>query len=143
MTSLLRAVVLIDKGNSENKERRVATSSDAGETWKLSESVINDVNDKHIDILAIDPNSQIVYGSWKGQGKDQSQLYKSIDGGAHWSSISSSSTAYASIFKLIIHPKNSNLLYRLDSQSDTFGHYYQWLISNDAGLNWQSIIAEK
>ena len=142
MTSLLRAVVLIDKDNSENKERRVATSSDAGETWQLSESVINDIDDKHIDILAIDPNnSHVVYGDWKDREKDQRQLYKSIDGGAHWSSIASSGTAYAIISELIIHPKNSNLLYRLNLGAKT-GPDYQWFMSNDAGLNWQSIIAE-
>ena len=145
---LLRAIVLVDTDNdSKNKEKRIATSSDTGETWQISETPISNIDDNAINILAIDPNnSMILYGEKYFETRYDTLLYKSFDGGAHWNKISvgthpsffgESHKSYISL--LMVHPKNSNLLYYKTRNGVSRQSSIAYFRSDNAGLSWKYI----
>ncbi len=114
---------------SPNKERGVYKTVDGGQTWK--QVLYMDENTGAID-LAIDPtNATILYASmWHRERRAwnftesgaSSGIYKSIDGGEHWTLITKEGSGFPTgegvgRIGMAIYPGNSKLVYAiLDNQ---------------------------
>ncbi|MEE9336821.1 MAG: hypothetical protein V3U87_01965, partial [Methylococcaceae bacterium] len=137
LSDSLRAVVDLKNGGQS-----IALSHDGGESWKVSEIIINPIDDINVDIVGIDPkNTKVIYGI----PEDGAVLHKSINGGKTWSSIQPIGDFAANEFysKFHIHPVNRNILYSrfITANPDRVGIFdwgikFVWLSSNDGGENW-------
>src|SRR6266481_2740455 len=124
-----------------NKERGVFKTTDGGVTWTQS-LYIND--DTGASDIAIDPQSpntvyaaayerrRTVFG-YNGGGP-HGGLYKTTDGGAHWTKLSKGLPTNGDIGRCAVEVfrKNSNIIYALVEHS-TLGGTYR---SDDKGFNW-------
>ncbi len=103
----------------------VFKTTNSGSSWSSGSGIPFSTS---IHSMAINPiNSDIVYA-----GTDHSYLYKTINGGANWSHISSAqgfAVADSFIRTLTVDIANPNIIY---AGSDS-GHIYK---STDAGNNW-------
>jgi photosystem II stability/assembly factor-like uncharacterized protein len=127
-----------------NPDRGVYETSDGGQHWKK----VLFVNDKTGAIdLAIDPhNARILYAAmwqayrlpWKlSSGGPGSGLYKSTDGGAHWTNISTNPGMPKGILGKIgitVSGANSNRLYAIIEAKA--GGVFR---SNDGGATWTRV----
>ncbi len=83
----------------------VYRSSDSGEHWQLiSPEGSQEIHE--VESIAIDPaNPQIIYaGTWH-------LPWKTIDGGANWTSIKQGVIEDSDVFSIIVDPKDSNVVY--------------------------------
>jgi photosystem II stability/assembly factor-like uncharacterized protein len=110
---------------SESKERGVYKTTDAGKTWNLT--LASDANTGAID-LDIDPsNEQVLYAAmwyrtrtasnFEESGKT-SGIFKSTDGGDHWTLVSTPTSGFPSgdgvgRIGLAVYPKNPSILYAI------------------------------
>ena len=110
---------------SENKERGVYKTTDAGKTWNLT--LASDANTGAID-LDIDPsNEQVLYAAmwyrtrtasnFEESGKT-SGIFKSTDGGDHWTLVSTPTSGFPSgdgvgRIGLAVYPKNPSIVYAI------------------------------
>ena len=121
---------------SPGKDGGVWRSSDQAATWeqKVVISQKQSLAAANILNIAIDPLSDnILYLGTEGDG-----LFKSIDGGESWYALSAKDTEFknnASIYRLSIDQRNTNLIYAAVFQDD-FGRVFK---SQDAGKNWLEI----
>ena len=124
-----------------NKERGVYKSTDGGATWTQTLYVNEDTGANDI---AIDPQSpNILYATmyqhrrtvfgYNGGGPG-SGIYRSIDGGAHWSKLTHGLPAHGDLGRcaLDIYRKNPNIVYA-EVQHETLGGVYR---SEDKGETW-------
>lgn len=127
-----------------NKDRGVYKSTDGGATWTQSLFVDPDTGASD---LAIDPQSpNIVYAAmyqrrrtvfgYNGGGPG-SGLYRSIDGGAHWSKLTKGLPAKGDIGRCAIEVfrKNPEIVYA-EVQHQTLGGIYR---SEDRGETWKRV----
>jgi photosystem II stability/assembly factor-like uncharacterized protein len=155
------SAILVEPGNPDvvyvaalghlfgpNPQRGVYKSTDAGKTWKR----ILYVNDQTGAIsLAMDPSDpQVLYaGMWQlyrthwtfSSGGPGSGIYKTTDGGAHWTNISHRPGLPTGIFGkvgLAVAPSRPNVVYAL-IQADYKGQAGGLFRSDDAGGNWKLI----
>ena len=131
-----------------NAERGVYKSTDGGHSWNK----VLFVNDQTGAItLAMDPsNPQVVYATmWEtyrrpwdfSSGGKGSGIYKSTDGGAHWSNITHNPGLPAGIFGkagIAVAPSNPNVVYTL-IQADYKGKPGGLFRSDDAGQTWKFV----
>ena len=110
---------------SENKERGIYKTTDAGKTW--SQTLALDGNTGAVD-LDIDPsNEQVLYAAmwyrtrtasnFEEAGKT-SGIYKSTDGGANWALLSTPTSGFPSgdgvgRIGLAVYPKNPSIVYAI------------------------------
>jgi photosystem II stability/assembly factor-like uncharacterized protein len=110
---------------SESKERGVYKTTDAGKTWNLT--LASDANTGAID-LDIDPsNEQVLYAAmwyrtrtasnFEESGKT-SGIFKSTDGGDHWTLVSTPTSGFPSgdgvgRIGLAVYPKNPSIVYAI------------------------------
>lgn len=110
---------------SESKERGVYKTTDAGKTW--NQTLASDANTGAID-LDMDPsNEQVLYAAmwyrtrtasnFEESGKT-SGIFKSTDGGDHWSLISTPTSGFPSgdgvgRIGLAVYPKNPSIVYAI------------------------------
>jgi len=110
---------------SESKERGIYKTTDAGKTWKLT--LASDANTGAIDV-DIDPsNEQVLYAAmwyrtrtasnFEEAGKT-SGIYKSTDGGDHWTLLSTPTSGFPSgdgvgRIGLAVYPKNPSIVYAI------------------------------
>src|ERR1051326_1661487 len=124
-----------------NKERGVYMSTDGGATWKQTLFVNEDTG---ATAIAIDPQSpNILYVAMYQRrraafgfagGGPGSGLYRSTDGGAHWTKMAGGLPAQGDIGRcaLDIYRRNSNIVYAL-VEHQTLGGVYR---SEDKGATW-------
>ncbi len=124
-----------------NKERGVYKSTDGGATWK---QVLFINEDTGISDVAIDPQSpntlyaaayqrrRTVFG-YNGGGP-HSGLYKSVDGGAHWSKLTKGLPSEGDIGRCAVevYRKNPNIVYALVENLKGGGIFR----SEDKGASW-------
>jgi len=123
-----------------NKERGVYRSTDGGATWTQSLTINEDTG---VSDIAIDPQSpNILYAAayerrrtvfgYNGGGP-HSGLYRTIDGGAHWTKLTKGlpSTGDVGRCALDIYRKNTNVVYALVEHL-TLGGIYR---SEDKGAS--------
>jgi len=110
---------------SESKERGIYKTSDAGKTW--NQTLALDANTGAIDV-DIDPsNEQVLYAAmwyrtrtasnFEESGKT-SGIYKSTDGGDHWTLMSTPTSGFPSgegvgRIGLAVYPKNPSIVYAI------------------------------
>ena len=110
---------------SESKERGVYKTTDAGKTWNLT--LASDANTGAIDV-DIDPsNEQVLYAAmwyrtrtasnFEESGKT-SGIFKSTDGGDHWTLVSTPTSGFPSgdgvgRIGLAVYPKNPSIVYAI------------------------------
>jgi photosystem II stability/assembly factor-like uncharacterized protein len=110
---------------SESKERGVYKTTDAGKTW--NQTLASDANTGAID-LDIDPsNEQVLYAAmwyrtrtasnFEESGKT-SGIFKSTDGGDHWTLVSTPTSGFPSgdgvgRIGLAVYPKNPSIVYAI------------------------------
>jgi photosystem II stability/assembly factor-like uncharacterized protein len=124
-----------------NKERGVFKTSDGGATWAQS-LYIND--DTGVSDIAIDPQSpNTLYAAayerrrtafgYNGGGPD-SGIYKTVDGGAHWTKLTKGLPTTGEIGRCAVevYRKNPNIVYVLVENNAQGGIYR----SEDKGFNW-------
>ena len=123
-----------------NKERGVYKSTDGGASWTLALFIDEDTG---VSDIAIDPQSpNILYAAayqhrrtvfgYNGGGPG-SGLYRSIDGGAHWTKLSHGlPTGAIGRCAIDIYRKNPNIVYA-EVQHDKLGGIYR---SEDKGETW-------
>ncbi len=123
-----------------NKERGVYKSTDGGVTWTQSLSINEDTG---VSDLAIDPQSpntlyaaayerrRTVFG-YNGGGPD-SGIYKTVDGGAHWTKLSKGLPQTGDIGRCAIEVSrhNPNIVYALIE--NVHGGVFR---SEDKGFTW-------
>ncbi|MGA7886003.1 MAG: hypothetical protein WCA44_09680 [Acidobacteriaceae bacterium] len=129
-----------------NPERGVFKSTDGGSTWQK----ILYVDDQTGAIsLAMDPsNASVVYASmWQmsrahwtfSSGGPGSGIYKTTDGGAHWTNISHNPGLPTGIFGrtgVAVAPSRPNVVYAL-IQADYKGQAGGLFRSDDGGQSWK------
>jgi photosystem II stability/assembly factor-like uncharacterized protein len=124
-----------------NKERGVFRSTDGGVSW--TQTLIID-QDTGVSDIAIDPQSpNILYAAayqhrrtvfgYNGGGPG-SGLYRSTDGGAHWTKLSKGLPPTGDVGRcaLSVYRKNPNIVYAL-IEHRTLGGVYR---SEDKGVTW-------
>jgi photosystem II stability/assembly factor-like uncharacterized protein len=123
-----------------NKERGVYKSNDGGATWTLALFINENTG---VSDIAIDPQSpNILYAAayqhqrtvfgYNGGGPG-SGLYRSIDGGAHWTKLGHGlPSGDIGRCALDVYRKNPNIVYA-EVQHQTLGGVYR---SEDKGENW-------
>lgn len=144
---LVYAAVLGDLFKSSN-ERGVYRSKDGGKNW---ERVLFANADAGVVELVMDPNNpRILYAStWRirrtpyslESGGEGSALWKTTDGGDHWTNISSNEglpKGLWGISGITVSPVNSNRLYAI-IENDKGGVYS----SSDAGATWKYVNDER
>ena len=110
---------------SESKERGIYKTTDAGKTW--NQTLASDANTGAIDV-DIDPsNEQVLYAAmwyrtrtasnFEESGKT-SGIYKSTDGGDHWTLMSTPTSGFPSgdgvgRIGLAVYPKNPSIVYAI------------------------------
>jgi photosystem II stability/assembly factor-like uncharacterized protein len=110
---------------SESKERGIYKTTDAGKTWNLT--LASDANTGAVD-LDIDPsNEQVLYAAmwyrtrtasnFEESGKT-SGIFKSTDGGDHWTLVSTPTSGFPSgdgvgRIGLAVYPKNPSIVYAI------------------------------
>lgn len=127
-----------------NAERGVYKTTDGGQTWKK----VLFVNDKTgaIDLAMDQQNPQVLYAAmwqanrsaWKlNSGGRGSGLYKTTDGGAHWTNISRNPGLPGGTLARIgvaVAPSNANIVYAI-VQAEHGGLFR----SDDAGAHWTRV----
>jgi photosystem II stability/assembly factor-like uncharacterized protein len=110
---------------SESKERGIYKTTDAGKTW--NQTLASDANTGAVD-LDMDPsNEQVLYAAmwyrtrtasnFEESGKT-SGIYKSTDGGDHWTLMSTPTSGFPSgdgvgRIGLAVYPKNPSIVYAI------------------------------
>jgi len=110
---------------SESKERGIYKTTDAGKTW--NQTLASDANTGAIDV-DIDPsNEQVLYAAmwyrtrtasnFEEAGKT-SGIFKSTDGGDHWTLVSTPTSGFPSgdgvgRIGLAVYPKNPSIVYAI------------------------------
>ena len=110
---------------SESKERGIYKTTDAGKSWNLT--LASDANTGAVD-LDIDPsNEQVLYAAmwyrtrtasnFEESGKT-SGIFKSTDGGDHWTLVSTPTSGFPSgdgvgRIGLAVYPKNPSIVYAI------------------------------
>jgi photosystem II stability/assembly factor-like uncharacterized protein len=110
---------------SESKERGIYKTTDAGKTW--NQTLASDANTGAIDV-DIDPsNEQVLYAAmwyrtrtasnFEESGKT-SGIFKSTDGGDHWTLVSTPTSGFPSgdgvgRIGLAVYPKNPSIVYAI------------------------------
>jgi photosystem II stability/assembly factor-like uncharacterized protein len=130
-----------------NPHRGVFKSTDGGKTWKR----VLYVNDQTGAItLAMDPNNpQVLYASmWQlyrrpwvfSSGGPGSGIYKTTDGGAHWTNITHNSGLPSGIFGKVgvaVAPSDPNVVYALVQANYKPGHPGGLFRSDNGGQSWK------
>lgn len=131
-----------------NAERGVFKSSDGGKTWKKILFVDN--NTGAIDLVVNPRNPQVMFAAtWQvyrrawtlESGGPGSGIYKSSDGGEHWSRIGHDTGLPAGIYGRIglgIAPSNPDVMYAIVHAKD--GGVFR---SDDAGASWHLVNDEQ
>jgi len=100
-------------------------SNDLGETWLLSDDLLNNPNSFHLNSIASDNDSVYIAG-------EQGGVFKSLDNGTSWQSIN---TPYnGSLFGVLAQKNSANLV--------TFGLKGNYFVSNDKGTHWAHYVSE-
>lgn len=118
-------------------------TTNAGTTWK---PIFDNYGSYSIGCVTIDPNNRFTI--WVGTGENNSQrsvgygdgLYKSIDGGKSFTKVGLDNSEHIS--KIIVHPKNSNIVYvaaqgPLWSAGGDRGLYK----TTDGGKTWSKVLS--
>jgi photosystem II stability/assembly factor-like uncharacterized protein len=110
---------------SESKERGIYKTTDAGKTW--NQTLALDANTGAIDVDMDPSNEQVLYAAmwyrtrtasnFEESGKT-SGIYKSIDGGDHWTLLSTPTSGFPSgdgvgRIGLAVYPKNPSIVYAI------------------------------
>jgi photosystem II stability/assembly factor-like uncharacterized protein len=110
---------------SENKERGIYKTTDAGKTW--NQTLALDATTGAIDVDMDPSNEQILYAAmwyrtrtasnFEESGKT-SGIYKSTDGGDHWTLLSTPTSGFPSgegvgRIGLAVYPKNPSIVYAI------------------------------
>ncbi len=124
-----------------NHERGVFKSSDGGATWTQSLYIDDDTG---VSDIAMDPQSpNILYAAayerrrtvfgYNGGGP-KSGLYRTIDGGAHWTKLTKGLPTTGDVGRCAVdvYRKNSNIVYALVENLKDGGIFR----SEDKGVNW-------
>ncbi|MDO6473484.1 hypothetical protein [Maribacter sp. 1_MG-2023] len=131
--------------NSMNLGMGIFKSIDGGETW----THMGLEPTKTIHRISIDPNDpNVVYVGAMGDPFTENEhrgLYKTIDGGIHWTKILYANTA-SGIADLVMHPTNPKKLYAALYEHKRTPYYFTsggegsgFYVSNDAGKNWKQL----
>ncbi|MDE2345224.1 MAG: exo-alpha-sialidase, partial [Gammaproteobacteria bacterium] len=127
-----------------NADRGVFKSVDGGKTW--SKVLYVDANTGCIDLVMDPKNSQVLYAAmwqayrtaWKLEdGGPGSGLYKSIDGGAHWTEISDNPGYPQGVLGRIgvsVAASNPQVVYSIVQAKD--GGVFR---SDDSGATWKRV----
>ena len=130
-----------------NPERGVFKSTDGGRTWKKILYVNADTG--AITLVADPKNPQVLYAAmWQAyrrhwtfsSGGPGSGIYKTTDGGAHWSNISRNPGLPRGIFGKVgmaVAPSDANVVYALVQANYKPGHPGGLFRSNDGGQSWK------
>ncbi len=110
---------------SESKERGIYKTTDAGKTW--NQTLALDANTGAIDVDMDPSNEQVLYAAmwyrtrtasnFEESGKT-SGIYKSTDGGDHWTLLSTPTSGFPSgdgvgRIGLAVYPKNPSIVYAI------------------------------
>ena len=127
-----------------NENRGVFRSTDGGDTW---DKILYESDKAGAGDLIIDPNNaRIIYAStWEmkrngfrmDSGGNDSNLFKSFDGGNSWINITSNSGLPAGpwgIVGITVSPVDSNRIWTIIEAAD--GGVFR---SDDAGLTWKKV----
>ncbi len=120
----------------------VFKSTDTGETWF---PVFDDAPTLMIGDIAVDPiNPDIIYvGTGEGNGSHNNfpgiGVFKSTDAGLTWESVGLELTS--NIGRVIVDPKNNNIVYVAAVGSNFFPHPERGLYkSTNSGESWENIL---
>ncbi|HEY1891062.1 MAG TPA: hypothetical protein VGG63_11685 [Steroidobacteraceae bacterium] len=130
-----------------NPERGVFKTTDGGTTWK---KILYVNQDTGAITMAMDPkNPQVLYAAmWQAyrrhwtfsSGGPGSGIYKTTDGGTHWSNISRNPGLPSGAFGkvgLAVAPSDSNVVYALVQANYKPGHPGGLFRSDDGGKSWK------
>jgi photosystem II stability/assembly factor-like uncharacterized protein len=112
-------------------------SIDRGETWTPLASTIDDVRFNNVARIIISPNSPdtllvtTTVGRYKQTLSDETHIFRSVDGGASWTSVFSE-TGGPRITQIIADPTDWDIQYAAGDQTGI-------LKSTDRGLTWNYI----
>jgi photosystem II stability/assembly factor-like uncharacterized protein len=130
-----------------NAERGVFKTTDGGKTWKKVLYVDDKTGANNISMDARNPNVlyvtmwQAYRTAWTLQsGGPGSGIYKSTDGGAHWTNISKNpgfAGGWLGKLGVAVAPSASNVVYAVVQAKD--GGVYR---SDNAGASWKRVNAE-
>ena len=130
-----------------NPDRGVFKTTDGGRTWKKILFVNEDTG--AVTLVADPKNPQVLYAAmWQAyrrhwtfsSGGPGSGIYKTTDGGAHWSNISRNPGLPRGIFGKVgmaVAPSDANVVYALVQANYKPGHPGGLFRSDDGGQTWK------
>jgi photosystem II stability/assembly factor-like uncharacterized protein len=130
-----------------NAERGIFKTTDGGATWR--KILFSDEDTGGVDLVMDPRNSKVLYAAmWQAQrtpwkltsGGPGSGLYKTVDGGAHWTKISKNrgfATGILGKIGVSVAATNPQIVYAIVQARD--GGVFR---SNDGGATWKRVNSE-
>ncbi len=129
-------IIYAGAGWWETNSGWVVKSTDYGESWTVIGSPSNGLPDAQVHSIAIDPTTPVDSRTLYVTSQDHG-VYKSVDGGQSWVSISSGIGANLYVRRLVMDPNDPDLLYvGIRAKGQTIGGYGGIYKTTDGGESW-------
>ena len=114
----------------------VVRSTDYGESWTIIGNPSSGLPDAQVHSIVIDSTSPVDSRTLYVASRDHG-VYKSVDGGQSWVSVSRGFGANLYVHKLVMDPNNPDILYvGIQSKGQNLGDYGGIYKTTDGGESW-------
>ena len=129
-------IIYAGDGWWERNSGWVVKSKDYGESWTVIGNPSSGLPDGQVYSIVIDPTSPVDSRTLYVTSRDHG-VYKSVDGGQNWVSVSRGIGANLYVHRLVMDPNNPEILYvGIQSKGQNLGDYGGIYKTTDGGESW-------